>query len=373
LSHMQEPHDVARAGDRCTSPAALGGGDGKIQITRARLPNGEVKLLCPICDAVFDDGKEAELLEHAAAEHGQAWASMEAGVWGESEHLDKLHQAPSEHWHDRREEARRRLHIISLGSFCGMKFSIQRLGLGDAHLPFDWIRSTADGVRHFVAEGFRGFFSIASVHQVTGSHMIVHRSERHSFWHDNVSELEVREKLRRRVARFLQMSEDSTDLLFLRSVTSTDELRDVEDLYAVLVRRFDRAARARRVLLAVVIDGQPEFRGPIAHAGLPGVLFLLQPTDVEASSPAGSGYSRAVTAAVNAALSTPEGTAVEDGFGLANGSAPAVPSAAALLTGKAATVVHFDGALFSGYGDLRCFEDSGAEHRDLSPVRDFGF
>ncbi|CAE8601157.1 unnamed protein product, partial [Polarella glacialis] len=179
----------------------------KQRVTRLRLPNGEICLVCPVCGSELPDD-EAAFLEHVASSHGRALAAPGGKVGGESDHLDMLHQSSSEHWYPRRDEALRQLHVISLGSFCGMKFSIQRLGLGDAHLPFDWIRSTSEGVAKFVRNGFQGFFSVATACDVPSFGMRVHRAQHHSFWHDDVSQLEVREKMKRRVARFLALADE---------------------------------------------------------------------------------------------------------------------------------------------------------------------
>lgn len=45
---------------------------------------------------------------------------------------------------------------------CGPKLSFQALGRGAATLPFDWIRLRFEGLMHFLAEDFSGFFDFGT-------------------------------------------------------------------------------------------------------------------------------------------------------------------------------------------------------------------
>lgn len=350
----------------------------KVTVFRMKLANGEFRFLCPTCEEQFEE--EAALLDHAASAHGGAWAAPGAAPGSEAERMDLLHQGCSDLWHPSRDEALRRLRVISLGSFCGVKFSIQRLGLGNAHHPFDWLRSSSAGVRHFLRNGFADFFSVATQVDVPGTKLRVYRSERHSFWHDDIARPEARAKLQRRVERLLGLASEAEDLLFVRSCVTTQELHDVEDLYAALRERFVRAGGpTRRVLLVVIVDGQMNFQGPVRHAELPSVVFFGQPLNPRASDADGDAYCRAISVAVDAALALPEKCDPDCGFGLDD--APWTPSASALLTqgvrcanssSKDAVLaprtgvpwVHCDAGLHSGYEGVTCYEEHGAPHHD---------
>jgi hypothetical protein len=347
------------------------------QVRRLHLPNGDCKLACPVCDELFPEDGSA-LFEHSAAKHGLPLALHGHLDGGESEHLDKLHQESSENWHPRREEVLDCMHVISLGSYCGMKFSMQRLGLGGAHLPFDWIRTTSAGVRHFVQNEFRDFFSVSSQCSVPGTGLRVHRSEFHSFWHDDISKESTQIKLQRRIHRFLALRDDPKDVLFLRSCACTDELAELEDLYAVLSDHFRSPCQSsRRVLLVVVVDGQLGFEGPFVHKAQPEIMVFKQPLSPDASVRRGEAYCRAISSAVTLALALP------------NNSDLATPCGQELLHGKATvsfpqTLVseaadHTDGTginwsrsmtfcdagLHSGYDGIVCFDESSSERVDL--------
>lgn len=333
----------------------------RVQVQRLRLPNGELRLVCPICREQFS--KDTTLLEHVARTHGAAWQTPGDGdkgrvPAGESDHLDMLHQACSEAWLPRREEVLDNFHVVSLGSFCGVKFSIQRLGLGEAHLPFDWVRTTSAGICHFVRAGFDGFFEYASQIDVPGTRMRVFRSQMHSFWHDHVDRPEARAKLQRRIDRFLALRDDPKSLLFVRSVTSTDELCSVEAMYAALVERFGESNPGRRVLLAVVVDGQPGFTGPVQHQCLPGVVFYLQDTHEDPAGRESDTFVRAIASAAEAALDALSTGGDTQGFGPLQ-SELSTPSAAALLNAGEAPLGPLQpcySGLKSGYEGVDCFE-----------------
>jgi|EP00427_Karlodinium_veneficum_P020937 hypothetical protein len=180
------------------------------------------------------------------------------------------------------EQVTKLVQVVSLGNSCGTKLSIRRVGLDEATFPFDWIRSSIDGLMHWLEHDFEGFFSADKKHQVImqGCSMTVFRSRTHSFWHDDLNDAATLEKLHRRVDRFLNLAVDSVHgsprtLLFVRSVACSDELTRVDALLDLLQHRFE--SPGRKVLLLVIIDGQP-FSAPVIHANRDGLLFWLQPT-----------------------------------------------------------------------------------------------
>lgn len=370
-------------GDACTSgtdSAKMSGvvsekpaGKDECRIRRVTLPNGETRIACPACEETFGEEDKALLLDHCAKVHGRVLWWPGISKQADSEGMDVLGEAMREY--PRVDEALQRLHVISLGSFCGVKLAIQRLGLGSAHLPFDWIRTTTAGLVHFVQSGFEDFFSVASQSEV--GNMKVFRSSRHSFWHDDVQSAEGREKLKRRIDRFLALQDDPKDLLFVRSCDSTDGLRDVEELYRQLCARFAPTdpLRRRRLLLLVVVDGQESVKGPILHEHLPGLMFYAQPLVFHSpNAPRESQsetYLRAISFAVDAALEVRPGDS-DGGFGLAGSRHPTARSGAALLGAggdgdPTPKLKPCHAHLESGIEGLRSFEDAESPHINLWP------
>jgi len=348
----------------------------KVQVCRLHLPGGEVRLECPICGAHLPED-EAAFLAHTASSHGRALSTSGGKLGGESDSLDMLHQTSDEHWHPKREQVLRRMRVISLGGYCGVKFSIQRLGLGDAHLPFDWIRTTSEGIQNFMQSDFANFFCTSPRCDIPGENLRVYRSPQHSFWHDDIADDEVRTKLQRRVDRFAALANDPKDLLFVRACATTDEVVAVEILYQTLCEYLGASEdRKRRVLLAIVIDGQQAFRGPVRHTALPGVIFFLQPLPINATDPSSEAYCRAVTEAVDLALQSPDNSDAAAGFGEVRtggdiGQSLTVHSGCALLGAVETARIHVqpcDAGLLSGYGDLTSFEAPGTACTDFGRV-----
>merc|ERR1719473_958127 len=120
-----------------------------------------------------------------------------------------------------------KVQAVSLGGSCGPKISLRRLGLGEATLPFDWMRTRVHGVIHWLRHGFDDFLVTHQRIEVSFQDMAmtVYRSPAHSFWHDDIQDEDCQEKLRRRISRFLSLdSAEARPLLFVRGIAGSTEL-----------------------------------------------------------------------------------------------------------------------------------------------------
>lgn len=174
-------------------------------------------------------------------------------------------------------EAGKLVQVVSLGSYCGAKLTLRRLGLGEASMPFDWMRTSIHGLLHCLEHDFDGFLEWSTKLEVTQcqQRMTVYRSEVSSFWHDDLEDEVDREKLRRRVRRFDELAADPRRaLLFVRSTAGSEEVKYSELLLDALQRRFQ--VGGCRVWLLIILEDQP-LVGPILHARRPELLFWVQP------------------------------------------------------------------------------------------------
>lgn len=179
------------------------------------------------------------------------------------------------------EEVASRIQAVSLGSSCGVKLSLRRLGLGEATMPFDWMRTRCRGLVQWIRKDFDGFFSTNQRLEVIMQEtlMTVYRSPVHSFWHDDIQETSCHEKLQRRIDRFFdlgakQASESRRPLLFVRSVAGSEEIYEAEELFRALCDRFE--VHGRKVHLLLIVEDQPML-GPILHSKYEGLVFWVQP------------------------------------------------------------------------------------------------
>lgn len=363
--HVQEAHDVSLEPEK--SPDFK---KGSFQIRRVQLTNGEHRIICPYCIIQFLVSEGQVLLQHVAEEHGKVCSSSGGELQGQSDHMDMLYKAPSSTWFTRRTQALQRLRVVSLGSFCSMKMSIQKVGLAEEHLPFDWVRSSLKGIRHFVGNGFDGFFSVATKHIVPVSNLTMYRSEYVSFWHDDITQQQARQKLERRIERFFALQDDPRELLFLRSAATTDELSEMEAVHAVLAAKFGRRSDGtpRRVMLGLVLDGQAAFAGPFLNRRCPDIAIITYP--VNGDTQAGPTFCDAVGAFVEWGLADGEGQSADrsslEQEAQASWSESQQGHVAFACGGKDVKITVCDVGLKTGFGDLLCFEAPGAQHFDFS-------
>lgn len=207
------------------------------------------------------------------------------------------------------EDVLKQLQVVSLGSSCGVKLSIRDLGLDEATMPFDWCRSSSRFIVESLQQGFSGYLGSDFCRfelEFRKTPMTIYRCGTHSFWHDNIEDQGTRTKLLRRIDRFGQLDSDAghtpaRKLLFVRTLAGTQELREAEVLYEVVLRRF--GGRGREIWLLLIIDDQP-ITGPILHSRYERLLFWVKPVSIGPLSLGmqGAPYSDAVAFAVKRVL-----------------------------------------------------------------------
>jgi len=166
--------------------------------------------------------------------------------------------------------------LVSLGCYCGPKLSFQKMGRGSETLPFDWLRSTIDGLLHFIRTDFSGFFDFVTEQKVPGVQaMTMYRSPIHSFWHDDPTDPSMHERYHRRFARFKAIDARSGPVLFTRVAVSTEELMKIPELLGELVQRCGDGVR-----LLVILNFQERISGPAFVEGLPNLMLYFLSSEV---------------------------------------------------------------------------------------------
>jgi len=178
--------------------------------------------------------------------------------------------------------------LVSLGCSCAPKMSFKEMGRGSETLPFDWVRTTLDGLVHFLASDFKGYFEytmdqeIQLPNQTKTMHMF--RSPLHSFWHDDPRMPAMLERYKRRIVRFNGLDAHSQPVLFVRSVASSEEVRYASYLVKLLVERFGPQAS-----LLMIVDFQgAQAPGVFAVASEPNLMLNFFPTETGAAPHAGA-------------------------------------------------------------------------------------
>ncbi|CAK9061285.1 Uncharacterized protein R408 [Durusdinium trenchii] len=159
---------------------------------------------------------------------------------------------------------------VSLGTSCSVAAALQALDLRGEAGPFDWLRISARSVGYLLRTGFRDFFDIEYTQSRPGERIASAKHWQGSFWHHDVTDINVRLAFDRRIERFLRIPA-GRDMIFLRAMNHLEELDEIMDLFLILKLHFQKA---RRVRLAVLIDLQ-EAEGAFSTRELgPDVIFL---------------------------------------------------------------------------------------------------
>jgi len=172
--------------------------------------------------------------------------------------------------------------FISMGCFCAPSYALQMLGLKRYSYPFDWVRSSIDGIIHCLNVQFQDFLTYST--SWMQDQYLVFGGTRWggSFWHHNLEAPVTQEDMLRRVQRLYGVGEvaASKPRFFVRCVNSTREIDSATRLREALRKMLPEA---EEVLLLIIVDVQSS-TGPMAVAGEAGhgVLFY-QISDAETS------------------------------------------------------------------------------------------
>mmetsp|Transcript_131729 Transcript_131729/g.299536 ORF Transcript_131729/g.299536 Transcript_131729/m.299536 type:complete len:205 (+) Transcript_131729:3-617(+) len=110
--------------------------------------------------------------------------------------------------------------------------------------------------------------------------MIMLRSRYHSFWHHDIRLPGPREKVQRRVDRFLSLGVAPKPLVFVRHAARTGEVARSEALLAALTARF-----GPEIYLLICI-GKQHFEGPVFHSQDHRLIFYPVSRATHEASPA---------------------------------------------------------------------------------------
>eukprot|EP00440_Ansanella_granifera_P052809 gb/GFBE01057259.1/.p1 GENE.gb/GFBE01057259.1/~~gb/GFBE01057259.1/.p1 ORF type:complete len:855 (+),score=207.07 gb/GFBE01057259.1/:1-2565(+) len=186
----------------------------------------------------------------------------------ESDLMDQLPDGQA-----KKDEGTEHIMLVSLGCFCGPKLSFKNIGRGAETLPFDWMRTRHKGLVHFLnnawdeSTDFNGFFDFVSKKVVPGCNMTTYRSFYHSFWHDDPTDPGMHSRYKRRIARFNGIDAETKPVLFVRTIPTTEELKDVPELLELLMKRHGKQA-----YLLLIIDFQNTAQGAALVEGISNLM-----------------------------------------------------------------------------------------------------
>jgi len=152
--------------------------------------------------------------------------------------------------------------FISLGCYCAPSYAMQLLNLRKNSYPFDWTRSSLEGILHCMENRFEDFLTY-STYNMVDQHVVFGGTRwGGSFWHHNLEAPMTVEDMTRRIHRFLGTGDVSPKVprVFVRIVNSTREIGQAIRLRESLKQHFPEA---QDIYLLLLVELQME-RGPIA-------------------------------------------------------------------------------------------------------------
>mmetsp|Transcript_73943 Transcript_73943/g.165911 ORF Transcript_73943/g.165911 Transcript_73943/m.165911 type:complete len:391 (-) Transcript_73943:84-1256(-) len=143
--------------------------------------------------------------------------------------------------------------LISLGSSCAVNLTLVDMNLRQEAYPFDNMRTSLEGVLHFLETNFSDFMpgGHADASNEPGG-MSSQRGKYHSFWHHNMQCFEDVAKYERRIQRFMDLDSSDKNLFFVFALNSSFEVVGGERLLRSLRQLFGKA----KVWVLMLVDGQ---------------------------------------------------------------------------------------------------------------------
>lgn len=173
-----------------------------------------------------------------------------------------------------------RCEFISLGCYCAPSYAMQLLNLRKNSYPFDWTRSSLEGVLHCMDMRFEDFLTY-STYNMVDQHVVFGGTRwGGSFWHHNLEAPMTLQDMTRRIHRFLGTGDVSPKVprVFVRIINSTREIGQALRLRESLKHHFPEA---QEIYLLLLIELQME-RGPVVVTAAEGQgIFFFSFTEEE--------------------------------------------------------------------------------------------
>mmetsp|Transcript_17572 Transcript_17572/g.29308 ORF Transcript_17572/g.29308 Transcript_17572/m.29308 type:complete len:451 (-) Transcript_17572:65-1417(-) len=195
--------------------------------------------------------------------------------------------------------------FVSLGCFCAVSNALQLLALKRFSYPFDWVRSSVEGVMHCLDMEFEDFLTYSTCWATDQYYVFGGTRWGGSFWHHNLEAPITKHDMLRRINRFYgrESVPACKPRCFVRSVNSTREVHAAVRLLDALRKALPNTPN---VFLLLILDSQG-CEGLMAISGQDGLLFygitdaetqynLGQP--YQALACCSESYARAIAAAI---------------------------------------------------------------------------
>jgi len=163
--------------------------------------------------------------------------------------------------------------FISLGCFCAVSNCLQLLGLKRNTYPFDWVRSSTEGIIHTLDMQFEDFLTY-STYNIKNQYVVFGGTRwGGSFWHHNLEVPLTKSDMERRISRFYGRGNVPArkPRFFVRVANSSREINASPRLREALC---EALPEAEDVFLLTIVDVQSA-TGPLVISGTQGHGLLF--------------------------------------------------------------------------------------------------
>jgi len=163
--------------------------------------------------------------------------------------------------------------FISLGCFCAVSNALQLLGLKKNSYPFDWVRSSTEGIIHTLDMQFEDFLTY-STYNIKNQYVVFGGTRwGGSFWHHNLEVPLTKSDMERRISRFYGRGNVPArkPRFFVRVANSSREINASRRMREALC---EALPEAEDVFLLTIVDVQAA-SGPLIVSGTQGHGLLF--------------------------------------------------------------------------------------------------
>lgn len=164
------------------------------------------------------------------------------------------------------------IQFISLGGWCGVAIGLRGCDLYEEAYPFDYVRSTFEGVIDCFETDFQNFFPKTIKVDNNAYHSI--RGKYVGFYYHNVEEREVREAFLRRIDRLTRVLSTTTDEVYFIRTTVLDDFSEEIALHDRFVSVMKDKFPALHYKIVYIIPNQ-KTTGFYDYFGSYGLIFTL--------------------------------------------------------------------------------------------------
>lgn len=146
---------------------------------------------------------------------------------------------------------------ISLGGWCGTKVALSQANLSnEATLPFDYVRSSFEGIIDCIENDFKNYFPKQIKIDPRFSEYKPFLGKYIGFYHNNLYDPEVRQSFLRKIERFNEKLLSAKKIAFFRTIVTNDyhdEILQVERLQKAIEKKYPNL----KYIIIFVIPNQP--------------------------------------------------------------------------------------------------------------------